>query len=41
MDIVLPCPVDTKDTEFTQVDFYKKSQDLIIRLKSVIRTQYL
>lgn len=40
LDIVLPHLIDIKDTA-NKVDYYSKSQDLVITLKSVTRTQYL
>jgi hypothetical protein len=40
MEIVLPNEIDIHD-QSSKVDFYKKSQDLVIQLKSLKRRQYL
>lgn len=41
MDIILPHLIDIKDETITKVDYFTKSQDLVITLKSITRTQYL
>jgi hypothetical protein len=41
MNILLPSEIDINDLNTTKVDFYKKSQDLVFKLKLLKRTQYL
>lgn len=41
MNISLPNEIDIQDQQHTKVDFYKKAQDLVFKLKLLKRSQYL